>query len=119
MRIRPQKLERIKFRRADARVREALEPILARLPEIEAPSGGSVPAGDAEWLFESIRRRLAEAEPLRSPLSFYALERDGDELVLVRADALPAPDREELPRRDERTLARMRRTGPERYTILG
>lgn len=115
---RRQRLERLRFRDLDDRVRDALRGMLHRLPERQAPGSACAPVRDADGLIEAIRRAREQAEPLGSPLSFDAVQRAGDELVLVRAEAVSGSDPDALPRWGERPLARVRRLGPDRYALL-
>ena len=119
MRLRRQKLEHLKFRVLDSRAREALRTMLGRLPIEEglpkpsAPSGG----GDAEWLLGELQRRLSAAAPPDSPASHFAVQLQENQLVLVQTQLGPEVAPPELAGRQERTLARIRRSSEATYTL--
>jgi hypothetical protein len=109
----------LRFRELDDRARQALATMLRSLAETPAPA---LPAEEPPWspeaMVEEIGRLLGRAGPLESRLAHYAarLERDAELTLVLRRPSGDDGDRAALDS-DDRVLARVRRVGPESFTI--
>jgi hypothetical protein len=111
MRIRQQRLQRLRFRELDERAREALRGMLRGLPLVAR----AVELGGETAALDELSRLVVAAEPFASPLEHFLARLTGaGELEVSEARLAPARGEAGAIREawSERPLARVRRAGP-------